>query len=179
MKKGEKAYLPTFLRKPKEKSTGFPISIDYRPELSESKQGRTGEYGKMEEIIAASYQGNKDENDSDSKSLLGDAIFAMRGFGTFDVGLGIGSYGQDSTGAILRRINNEKELIWEEGIKCNMSNRVIDATTKLKFGPKRLGAEGTEYAQQEDFSPMDRVGELGIHSSAKRHQAHRLSRRWL
>ena len=58
-KKIDKPYLPAFLRKPKADSTDFPISIDYRPELSEIKQGKAGRYDQMAEIIAASYQGTR------------------------------------------------------------------------------------------------------------------------
>ena len=159
-KKGEKAYLPTFLRQPKAKSEDFPIFIDCHHELIERKQGRSGKYDKMADIIAASYQENKSEKGRGSKSPLGGAIFAMRGFGTFDVGLGIGSYGQDLTGAIRRRSNNEKDLFREDGIKYNMSNRIIAATIQLEFGSKRVGAEGEDYAQLGDFLHMGR-GRVG------------------
>lgn len=60
--------------KPKATSADFPISIDYLPDLSESKQGRDAKYDKMAEIIAAAYKGTKAEKDLESKALLEDAI---------------------------------------------------------------------------------------------------------
>ena len=43
----------------------------------------------MAEIIDASYQGSKDDKGKSSNSLLEDSIFAMRGFGSFDVTVGV------------------------------------------------------------------------------------------
>ena len=69
----------------------------------------------MADVIASSYHGQKGEKNRASKALLGDATFSTRGYGTFDVWLGVGSYGQDLDGGIRRRSNIAAELLRGEG----------------------------------------------------------------
>lgn len=98
----DNAYVPDFMGRQKARSSDFPISVDYLPELKGDKQGKAGRYDAMAEIISSSYQWNKGGKDRDAKALLGDSIFHMRGFGDIGVGLGIGPYGQDLCGSIAR-----------------------------------------------------------------------------
>ena len=59
-------------------------------------------------------------------------------------------------GAIRRCSNNEKELLWEEGIKRKMTNRIIAASTQLRFGSKRLNVESADHVRLGDFFHSDR-----------------------
>ena len=121
----------------------------------------------MAGIVDASYQGQKGGKDRESDALLGDAIFDMRGLCALDVGAGIGSYGRDLDGPIRRCRNNEKELLRGDESKRIMSNRAISATTQLKFGSGRVGAEGSDMRNWE-VDAQSRGRMLGTHSSLAR-----------
>ena len=49
--------------------------------------------GRMAELIERRYIENLHKQETNSSSILDDVIFAMRGFGSFPVAIGIGAYG--------------------------------------------------------------------------------------
>ena len=147
------AFLPSFLQKPKSRSTDFPVSIDFHPEL---KGPQTDPLGKMAELIANRYSENRPEKECDSASILEDAIFAMRGFGSFPVAVGIGAYGNALAQAIRRSSNDEKEIFLDAGVRCPVANRIAFATANLRFGAKRIGSEDRQSALLGDFLHSDR-----------------------
>ena len=122
--------------------------------------------GKVADVILT-LQGEKAGNVEVEHSKIAEmAVFALRGFGEFQVRWGIGAYGEELNACLRRMDAYGKEEILASGVRCVMSNRIAYGLSTLKIGTLSQGKEDNKTATLADFSPatVEEMGEeMGNH----------------
>ena len=77
----------------------------------------------------------------DTKRLLPDSLYILRGFGLFQLELGDGEAGKASVNTLRSAPTNDKEIFRDARLKCPINNWARHSPASLKFGTTRMGAE--------------------------------------
>ena len=148
-------WLPRFLQKPQTKGDDVPIL--FGPESQHTSRG-VNEWSTVTDaltnVLLGGMGGRGDEKDMDTKRLLADTLYILRGFGLFQVELGAGQSGKALINTMRDASNNDKEIFRDAYVKCPINNRVCQASATLKFGTKRIGSEDDATCLLSDFASV-------------------------
>ena len=152
--RGHLDHLPSFLKKALPRSTDVPVELDTDVRFKQSMGAKPRE--RVANTIASSLkEANEDAKESEYTSLIDNTIFALRGFGEFDVVIGAGAKGRALTKCIRDFANNRKDKQMEGNLRCLITNRLAIAAGTLKWGAKRLEGVGENTALLYDFLLSD------------------------
>lgn len=142
--------LPPFLQQTFPRATGHPLSLKCAPTLLPEGTKQRGEIDKAADFIL-SLQGEKAGHvEADHSKVVEWAVFALRGFGEFQVRWGIGAYGRELNACIRRLGAYENEEILASGVRCVMSNRIAYGFSTFKIGTCFRGKEDNKTATSAD-----------------------------
>ena len=144
--------LPSFLKQPLPRGTDAPVILRDDPRLHKRKKSGWESVADALNARDNARDGIKEgDNDTAAPRLLGRTLFALRGFGCFDLVWGIGSYGRNFTELIRRIGSGNAEDLRVHQVKCKMTNRIAIGFLTLKMGSKKLGYEDSKSLLSGDF----------------------------
>ena len=143
--------LPSFLKQPLPRGTDAPVELKEDPHLHKRKKSG---WESVADALAARDGPKEGDAEPTYPRLLERALFALRGFGCFDVAWGIGSYGKNFTELIRRIGSDNSEDLRLNHIKCKITNRIAVGFSTLKFGAKKLGFEDEKNLLLGDFTQV-------------------------
>ena len=133
----------------------MPISLGQEKEtrkVSETPWNNVSDA--LTNAISEGLGAREEDKDLESKRMLSDSIYILRGFGLFEVGLGAGVTGKTLTATLRRSSNNDKEVFRDAYIKCPINNRICQAAATLRFGAKKLTVDDEQAALLSDFGSV-------------------------
>ena len=137
--KGSAAKLPSFLKQPLPRGTEAPVELRDDPKLHK-RRNQPCESAADDLVAIVPNPGVKDgESDATYPKLLERTIFALRGFGEFEVSWGIGQYGKSSTDYIRRIGDDNVEDLRVHNARCKITNRSAIGISTLKLGSLMFG----------------------------------------
>ena len=144
--------LPSFLKQPLPRGTGAPVILRDDPRLRKRRKSGWESVSDALNARGNARDGIKEgESDTTYPRLLERTLFALRGFGCFDVTWGIGSYGENFTELIRRIGSDNTEDLRIRQAKCKITNRIAVGMSTLKMGSKKLGFEDEKNLLLGDF----------------------------
>lgn len=109
-------WLPRFLQKPQTKGTEAPILTSREFHPSAGVIARSAVADSLTNVPFDGMAGRGDDKDLDTKRLLSDTLYVLRGFGMFQVELGAGQSGKGLVNTMRPASNKDKEfpdaIIW-------------------------------------------------------------------
>ena len=148
---GSRVRLPAFLRQPVPRGTDAPVVIRADPKLHKRKK-RGWEC--IADALSANHVLKEGEREATSTRLLGRTLFAMRGFGQFEIAWGVGCYGPSFTECIRSIATDRAEDLSLRNIRCEITNRIAHGISNLKCGSKKAGNEDEKNLLLGDFPPV-------------------------
>ena len=87
--------LPKFLQKPQPRGTEVPITLGNEKDVRKTTDLKWGNVtDSLSNALSEGFGARDDDRDMEMKRMLVDSIYILRGFGLFEVGLGLGSLGR-------------------------------------------------------------------------------------
>ena len=105
---------------------------------------RKDPWGSVSDALAANAGLKDNETETTYPKLLERTVFALLGFGEFDVSWGIGQYGKNFTDYVRRIGSDHVEDLRLNNARCKITNRLAIGLSTLKMGSKKIGLEDGE-----------------------------------
>ena len=156
---GSSVRLPSFSKQHLPRGADAPAVLKDDPRL---RKRRKSGWGSVADALAARDGFKEGETDIAHTRLLERTLFALRGFGCFDITWGIGSYGKNFAELIRRIGTDNTEDMRVHHVKCKVANRIAYGFSNLKFGSKKLGFEDEKNLILGDFCHVPNA-ELELH----------------
>ena len=128
------------------------MSLKYDP-ATIHKPKQKDDMGRVEDGLLTMQGGEMGSVEIDHIKLVGRAIFALRGFGEFEVRWGVGAYGKDLNGRRIRLSSYGKEEVLAAGVRCLITNRMAYGLSTLKIGTYSKWQAGHRAVTLSDFIP--------------------------
>ena len=153
-----KSRLPKFLQKPQPRGAEIPISLGNEEDVRKTTDATPLQRANVTEALPnASSEGfgpREDDRDLETKRMLADSLYILRGSCLFEVCLVEGVTGKELTSTIRRSSNSDKEMFRDEHTKCPINNRICCAVLVLRFGAKKLSVDEEQSALLSDFGSV-------------------------
>ena len=146
--------LPGFLRQPVPRGTASPVSI--RADRKIHKRKKRG-WGCIADALTANQVLKEGEKEATSDRLIGRTLFAMLGFGQFEIEWGVGCYGGGFTECIRAIATDHAEDLRRNNIRCEITNRLAFGISNLKCGSKKFGTEDERSVLFGDLPPVSKA----------------------
>ena len=105
----------------------------------------------LSNAISEGFGLSEDERDLETKRMLADSSYILRGFGVFDVGVGAGVAGGTLSATPRRSRNNDKEALRDAHIKCPIGNRICASIATSRLGSRKMTIDDEQMALLIDF----------------------------
>ena len=146
--------LPPCLRQTCHRATDPPLSLKFDPALLHDATKQRDDMDKVADVLLTLQGGNTGNVEVDHSNLVERTIFALRGFGGFQLRRGIGAYGKEMNARLRRMPAYGKEEIPASGARRFLTNRISYGFSTLKLGTFSRGEEGNKTATLADFTPV-------------------------
>ena len=157
------------------RGTDAPVILRGDPRLQKRKKSG---WGSVDDAFSVRGGIKEGESDPTYPRLSGRTLFALRGFGCFDIAWGIGAYGKTFTELIRHNVSDNADELRLNHTKCKITNRIDVGFSTLQMGTDELRYGGEENLILGDFAHVSTsaIGSIPSPKAKRRRNLNNLQR---
>ena len=145
--------LPSCFKQASQMAADPLLALKYDPTLRPWSTKQRDDVDKVAAVLPTLHGGGSGNVETDHSKLVERTIFALRGFGEFQVRCGHGAYGKELNACLRRLSAYGQEEVLASVARCLVANRMSYGFPTLKIGTYCRCKEGDKASAIADFTP--------------------------